>query len=134
MNVALVAAGSLATLGAAVHGAGGELLVVRNLSPSTLPSSRFGGPQATMAMIRATWHITTVAFVTVGGALLLAGTVLDGDVKHAVAVVAACAATGFAAVVVGVGAASHRSTRALVRHPGPAILSLTAVLAWVGAL
>ena len=51
MNVPLILAGSLAVLGASVHGAGGEILVVRNLSPASLPGSRFGGPKATMAMI-----------------------------------------------------------------------------------
>src|SRR3954452_4700507 len=117
MDVALVTAGALGTLGAAVHGAGGELLVVRKLSPATLPASRFGGPRATMAMIHASWHLTTVAFLTVGCALLLSGSVLDGDTARGVAVVAASACTGFAAVVVGLGAA--RSPRTLLRHPGP---------------
>jgi hypothetical protein len=134
MNVPLIAAGCLALLGTGVHGAGGELLVVRNLSSADLPGTRFGGPKATMAMIRASWHITTVAFLTVAIALLLAGSVLDGDVKRAVAVLAASAATGFAAVVVAVGIASNRSTGALWRHPGPVVLSLTAALAWIGAL
>ena len=43
MNVPLIAAGSLAILGAAVHGVGGEVLVVRKLAPAMLPPSRFGG-------------------------------------------------------------------------------------------
>src|SRR3954470_22906333 len=134
MNVPLILAGSLAVLGAGVHGAGGEILVVRNLSPASLPGSRFGGPKATMAMIRASWHIATVGFLTAGVALLLAGTVLDRGVERAVAIVGSSAATGFAAVVVGVGLASNRATGALWRHPGPALLSVTAVLAWIGAL
>ena len=134
MNVPLILAGCLAVLGAAIHGAAGELLVVRKLSPANLPASRFGGPPATMAMIRATWHIATVAFLSVGIALLVAGSALDGDAQQGVAVLAACASTGFAAVVVATGFASSRSARALWRHPGPLVLSLTAVLAWVGAL
>jgi hypothetical protein len=130
MNVPLIAAGSLAILGAAVHGVGGEVLVVRNLSTAMLPSSRFGGPRATKTMIHAAWHMTTVGFVTVGSALLLAGSVLNGDTARAIALLAAGASTGFAAVAVGLGA----SPRSLLRHPAPAMLTATAALAWWGAL
>jgi hypothetical protein len=134
VNAPLIVAGSLALIGAAVHGVGGEVLVVRKLSPAVLPSSRFGGPRMTQAMIHVTWHMTTVAFLTVGVALLLAGSVLDGDAAQAVALVAAGAATGFAALALGLGAAYMRSPRTLFRHPAPAVLTLTAALAWVGAL
>jgi hypothetical protein len=134
VNLPLIVAGCLALLGAALHGVGGELLVVRRLSPATLPSSRFGGPLATRAMIHVTWHITTVAFLTVGVALVLAGSVLDGDAAQAIGVVAAAACTGFAAVAVALGLASTRSPRSLLRHPGPVVLTVTAALAWWGAL
>ena len=134
MNVALVLAGSLALLGAAIHGVAGEVLVVRKLSPATLPSSRFGGSQMTMAMIHVTWHMTTIAFLTVGVALLLAGSVLDGDAAKGIAVVAAAACTGFAALALGMGAATTRSPRAMLRHPAPILLTTTAALAWLGAL
>jgi hypothetical protein len=134
MNVALIVAGSIAILGAAIHGVGGEVLVVRKLSPGMLPSSSFGGPRMTKAMIHVTWHMTTIAFLTVGSALLLSGTVLDGDAARGIALVAASAATGFAALAVGLGAAYMRSPRSLLRHPGPAALTATALLAWFGAL
>jgi hypothetical protein len=134
VNVPLIVAGSLAVLAAAVHGVGGQLLVVRRLSPGVLPASRFGGPRMTMAMIHATWHLTTVAFLAVGVALLLSGSVLHGDAARGAGLVAAGAATGFAAVVLGLGAAHMRSPRILLRHPGPAVLTATAALAWWGAL
>ena len=134
MNVALIIAGSLAILGAAIHGVGGEVLVVRKLSLGMLPSSSFGGPRMTKAMIHVTWHMTTIAFLTVGCALLLAGTVLDGDAARGIALVAAAAATGFAALAVGLGGAYMRSPRSLFRHPGPVALTATAALAWLGAL
>src|SRR6266545_4861732 len=79
VNVPLIVAGSLAILGAAIHGVGGEVLVVRKLSPGMLPSSPFGGPRMTKSMIHVTWHMTTIAFLTVGSALLLSGSVLHGD-------------------------------------------------------
>ena len=134
MNAPLIVAGSLAILGTAVHGVGGELLVMRRLSPATLPSSRFGGPRMTRTMIHVTWHLTTIAFLTVGVALLLSGAVLDGDTARGIALLAAGAATGFAAVALGLGAAYTRSPRSLYRHPGPAVHTATAALAWWGAL
>jgi hypothetical protein len=35
---------------------------------------------------------------------------------------------------VGMGAAASGSARSLIRHPGPAVLTATAALAWWGAL
>jgi hypothetical protein len=134
VNVPLIVAGSLAMLGAAVHGVGGEVLVVRNLSPGTLPSSRFGGPGMTKAMIHVTWHMTTIAFLTVGAALLVSGSVVEGDTARGIGLLAAGASTGFAALAVGLGAAYTRSPRSLFRHPGPAVLTATAALAWWGVL
>jgi hypothetical protein len=134
VNVPLIVAGSLATLGAAIHGVAGEVLVVRKLSPAMLPPSRFGGPRTTRTMIHTSWHLTTVAFLTVGAALVLSGTVLDGDAARGISLLAAGASTGFALVTLGVGAASSRSPRLLYRHPAPAVLSATAALAWWGAL
>jgi hypothetical protein len=134
VNVPLIVAGSLAILGAAVHGVGGEVLVVRKLSPGMLPASPFGGPRTTKTMIHVTWHMTTIALLTVGSALLLSGAVLDGDTALGITLVAAAAATGFAALAVGLAALYARTPRALFRHPGPAVLTATAVLAWWGAL
>ena len=134
MNVPLIVAGCLAIIGAGIHGVGGELLVLRKLSTGVLPSSAFGGPRMTKAMVHVTWHMTTIACLTVGCALLLSGAVLDGDSARALALVAAAASTGFAALAAGLGAAYMRSPRTLVRHPGPTVLTVTAALAWWGAL
>jgi hypothetical protein len=134
VNVQLIVAGSLAVLGAAIHGVGGELHVVRKLSPDTLPASSFGGPRTTKTMIHVTWHLTTIAFLTVGLALLLAGAVLDGDTADGFALLGAAASTGFAVLTLGLGAAYARSARSLLRHPAAAVLTATAALAWWGAL
>ena len=62
MNIPLTIAGSPAILGASIHEVAGEVLVGRTLGHSTLPSTPFGGPRATMRMIHVTWHLTTIAF------------------------------------------------------------------------
>ena len=134
VTVPLIAAGALGILGAGIHGGAGELLVVRRLSPEKLPATRFGGPRMTRAMIHVTWHIATIAFLSVGSSLLLSALVLDGDAARAVALVAAAAITGFAALAIGLGAANTRSPRHLFLHPGPVVLTATAALAWWGAL
>jgi hypothetical protein len=133
VNIPLIVGGSLAILGAAVHGVGGEVLVVRKLSPGVLPPSRFGSPKATMTMIHVTWHMTTIAFLAVGSALLLSGSVIHGDAARGIGAVAAGASTGFAALAAGLGAAYTRSPRSFFLHPGPPILTATAALAWWGA-
>jgi hypothetical protein len=133
-DVPLIIAGSLAILGAGIHGLGGELIVVRKLSPETLPPTSFGGPATTKLMIHATWHMTTVAFLAVGVALILSGSVLDGDTARGLGLLAASAAAGFAAIAIGLSAASMQSPRLLLRHPGPALLTLVAALAWWGVL
>jgi hypothetical protein len=84
-------------------------------------------------MIHVTWHMTTIAFLSVGSALLLSGSVLHGDTAQGMALVAAGASTGLAVVAVGVGAAYTRSPRSLLRHPAAALLAATAALAWWGA-
>ncbi|MFN2591104.1 MAG: hypothetical protein ABR518_10100 [Actinomycetota bacterium] len=126
----LLVAGSLALLGTAIHGVVGEFLVVRRLSPRMLPSSRFGGPGMTMAMIRASWHLTTIGFLTVGTTLIVAGSVVHGETARAIAFVAAGASSGFAAVVLGGALAQARPSVFL--HPAPALLTATAALAWWG--
>jgi hypothetical protein len=134
VNVPLIFAGSLAIVGAAIHGVGGELLVVRKLSPGMLPSSRFGGPGMTKTMIHVAWHLTTIAFLTFGCALVLSGSVLHGDAARGIGLVAASASTGFAALAVGLGGAYRHFPRSVFRHPGPLLLTATAALAWWGAL
>ena len=132
MNGPLLIAGCLGVLAAAVHGAGGEILVVRRLTLDALPSTRFGGPRMTKAMIHVSWHVATFAFLVCGVAMVIAGTGLDGDARRAIGVLGAVAFTGFGALATAIGAAYMRSPRGLFTHPGPLVLSATAVLAWVG--
>jgi hypothetical protein len=134
MNAPLLVAGCLGIVGGLIHGAGGEFLVVRKLGPEVLPSSRFGGPRTTQAMIHVTWHMTTIAFLVVGGQLAVAGTAVHGDSRRALGLVGAIACTGFAGLTIGRGAAGAGSLRSLIRHPAPVLLTTTTALAWWGSL
>lgn len=132
MNVPLIAAGCLGVLAALVHGIGGEVIVVRKLGRSTLPTTAFGGPEMTKAMIHVSWHIATIAFLVAGVGMVLAGSILHGDTARAVGVSGAVVFSGAAILALGIGVAHTRAPANLLRHPGPAILTLTAVLAWWG--
>ena len=133
MNAPLIIAGALGIVAALIHGGAGEVFVVRRLSPGALAPSPFGGPGMTRAMIQVTWHITTVAFLALGVALLVAGSALHGSTARGIGVVAAAGFTGFATVAVVLGGARVRP-RGLLAHPGPVVLAATAALAWWGAL
>jgi len=73
-------------------------------------------------MIHVTWHMTTIAYLGVGSALLVSGSVLHGDAARGIGLVAAATSTGFAALAV------------VFRHPSTAMLTATAALAWWEAL
>jgi hypothetical protein len=99
----------------------GEVLVVRKLSPGMLPSSRFGGARITESMIHATWYLTTIAFLTVGSALRLSGSVLlaiqPGESAWSPPRPPASRRSRWG------WAAYTRSRRSLFLHPGPAMLT-----------
>lgn len=128
-----VVAGCLALVAAGVHGIGGQILVVRRLTADRLASTVFGDATMTRAMIGVSWHLTTVGFVAAGCALVAAGSFLDGDAAKAAAVLGASQVTACAAVIVVQGVAVNRSLRAILRHPAPVLVTLTTVLAWIGA-
>jgi hypothetical protein len=91
----------------------------------------------TKLMIRVTWHLTTMAFVIVGCALVLSGSVLHGDTARGIGLLAAVASTGFAALIVGSAVAQAPrylagTERRMMLHPGPILVTAVAVLAWVG--
>ena len=137
MNVPLVLAGSLTLLGAAIHGGAGQALVVRRLSVDGLPGTRFGGPRMTMAMIQITWHLATIAFLTIGTTFIVAGTVFHGGTARAVGVIPAAASSVIAVLILsGVlgqvrEAFTTRDWRPAL-HPAPPLLIAVVVLGWIG--
>ena len=132
MNIPFALAGVLALFGAAVHGVAGAKLVVTKLGTQILPSSPFGGPSFTKLMIRATWHITTIAFVVMGGGLTACAPGASSEVCRGIGRVAALAYSGFVALTVGLAAPHLKRSRARLRHPAPLLFGIVAGLAWWG--
>ena len=130
MNWPFAIAGVLALTGAAVHGILGEKIVVTKLRTETLPSSRFGNATTSLLMIRATWHITTLAFLVLGSALV-ACTPASSAACEGVGRVSAIAFASFFVLTIGLAAPHVRRT--VRRHPAPLIFLAVAVMAWVGA-
>lgn len=124
MNGAYLAAGVLAFLGAAIHGGVGEALVVRRIEAEALPSTRFGGPQGTLRMIRASWHMVTIVFVASGTALSACAAHGHSRACAGVGMLAADSYAGLAAIAIA--SAGTRGPTTLIRHPAPLLLSAVA--------
>ncbi len=131
MNVPFVVAGALAVLAAAIHGTGGEIWILPKLFSGDLPSSRFGGPSATRAMIRFTWHAVSLTFLAFGAALATCGVVGPAGACQGVGILAANVFTAFVALTFVV---VFLRPRALFFHPGPLVFVAVAALAWWGTI
>lgn len=129
MNVQFLVAGSLAMVAAAIHGGGGEVIVLRRVFAGELPSTRFGGPAGTRIMIRVTWHIATLTFLALGAALTSCG-ISPADGCDLIGGASAISFTGFFGVALVVGL---EHPRMLFRHLGPLAFLVIAGLSWSGA-
>jgi hypothetical protein len=134
VNAQLLVAGSLLLIAAAVHGAGGEVLVVRKLTD--LPPTPIGGRSMTRIMVRVTWHIVTIAFVTLGAGLTVCGGLASGAACDGIGLAAASAFTAISALTFAVAFREfgfRQSLRiALLRHQAPLVFVAVAALAWWG--
>jgi hypothetical protein len=132
VNVPYVIAAGLAVVGAAVHGLGGEVWILRRLRTDTLPSTPFGGPRPTRVMIGVTWHLATVTMAVMGASLLGCGGSTPGAHCSGVGRLVATLFAAFALLSVLQGV-TLRQPRLLFRHLGPWVFAAVAVLAWVGS-
>lgn len=130
MNPQFLAAGLLAIAAAAIHGGAGEVLLLRNVSVAHLPSSRFGGPIATMVMIRVTWHVATLTFAVIGFGLMTCGFLGTGDSCRGIGVMAGSSFSGFFLLAIVMGL---RGGMRLFGHKGPLAFLVVAALAWWGS-
>jgi hypothetical protein len=131
MNIPFIVAGSLALTAAAIHGGLGEKIVVRRLGVETLPSTQFGGARMTLLMIRVTWHITSLAFLVLGSALLVCS---PREPSGACQGIGRLSSISFASYFLLAGALAFPNIRRTVRrHPAPIVFLAVSVLSWVGA-
>jgi hypothetical protein len=131
VSVPLAVASALALSGAAIHSIVGEILVVRKISVGNLKGSPFGGPRATMLMIRVTWHIVGVAFLVIG--IALAACAASGGAGACVGVAQLASASFAGFLLVAIAVAGRSDPRMIFRHPAPLVFAAVALLAWVGA-
>lgn len=131
-NVAYMVAASLSLLAAAVHGFVGERLVVQRLNVGSLPRTPFGGPGGSMVMIRVSWHIVTLTFAAMGGALLLCSVVPLGTSCDGIGRLVSVSFLGFLILAVAV-ALARRDHRLIQKHPAPLAFAAVAILAWLGS-
>lgn len=130
MNAPFLAAGVLALLGAAIHGGVGERALLRHVHRDALPRTSLGGRATALSMIRASWHMVTIAFTAFGAGLLACAGSGAGESCAGVGRLAAASFAGFGALAVTL--ALRRAPRMLVRHPAPLMLTAVALLAWWG--
>ncbi|MFN2593655.1 MAG: hypothetical protein ABR579_02055 [Actinomycetota bacterium] len=131
MNWPLITAGSLAIIGTLIHGIIGDR-IVRRLEPEALQGNPFGSGRNTKFLIRVTWHFTTIAFATLGIALVVAGVSPRSAAALGIAYGAGALFTCWASLVLVAGFV-RGGPRQLFAHPAPLMLSVTAVLVWLGA-
>jgi hypothetical protein len=91
----------------------------------------------TKLMIRVTWHITTIAFVVIGSAMVACAPAGSSEACRGVGRLAAISYTAFGVLAAGI-VAMTQGPRALLpalwRHPAPLVFMLVAGLAWLGSI
>ena len=111
----------------------GVVWALPRLKETRLPSTPFGAPSMTLAMVRVTWHIVTIFVLTVAGILLTLAWTAAPDPKELI--LRSFAAMWFAATAMAVWVAglTVRKLRNLLRLPVPLLFAVVAVLCWMAA-
>jgi hypothetical protein len=84
MKELFLVTGALAGFGGLVHAYGGRLVLIPMSRQTQLPATRFGGPRATMGMLRFTWHFFTVVMLSLAVVFTALGTGVIGGGNWAV--------------------------------------------------
>jgi hypothetical protein len=127
VNTPLAIAGGLCALGAAWHGVGGEIGILRRLDPRTLAPSYFGDGDVTKRFLRACWHLLTVVFGVDAVALALIA------VRGGGALLARTIAIQFACFLFVYVVIALPRPRIFLRAPQWAFFAAVATLAAIGA-
>lgn len=133
MNIPLVIAGGMALVTASIHGIVGDAVLVRKIKIEALPTTPFGGPAQSKALIRVSWHLLTLTFVILAVALFVSGIWDTSDFAPGVAYLAGAMYTGFAVTTVGVTLV-RSGARGLVAHPAQFVFVTVCAMIWWGAI
>jgi hypothetical protein len=133
MNVGLGIAGLICVVMAFGHNTIGLVWVLPSLTEERVPSTPFGPPSMTVAMLRVTWYIVTVFLLALGGLLLMLAWGADVDPK--MLLLRWFAAMWFAATIMfgWVARRGLRNPRQLLRLPVPLLWVVVAVLCWLAS-
>jgi hypothetical protein len=130
---ALGVAGVICVAMAFGHTAIGVRWVLPSIKEERLPSTPFGPPSLTLAMIRVTWYIVTVFVLAVGGLLIALDSAPAADAKTLL--LRWFAAMWLAATAMALLVATPRLShlRNFVRLPVPLLWVVVAVLCWTAS-
>jgi len=131
MNAWLFAAGSLILIGCGIHSFLGEVLFLRRTPAEALPTSIFGGHRASKAMMRASWHLLSLTWLTMGAALMFFSVSVHDPAVHVFSIPVAIAFSG--ATLYVTATALVTDLRALIRHPAGILFVAITVLTWRGS-
>lgn len=128
MNVAFAVAGLFALAATAGHSILGERWILSKLEPANLPDLRFLGRGSGLTVIRATWHLLSVAFASAAVVLLWLAFAPADEAARAAGRAVAVPFFGFVLLIF---ATAIRKPKAL-RHRAWVLFLGTAILAWWG--
>lgn len=130
MDVGLAIAGLICVTLALGHTTVGVVWVLPNLTEERLPSTPFGPPSMTVAMVRVTWYIVTVFVLALGGLLLTLAWAEDASPETLLLRWFAAMWLAATAMAVWVVPLRRRNLRNVLRLPVPLLWVVVAVLCW----
>ena len=133
MDVAVGFAGVVCLLMAAAHHTIGLVWVLPSLTEDKMPTTPFGPPSLSLAMVRVTWYIVTIFVVAIGVALMLLAWVPAANLKDSLLTVFAVTWLAAAVMALWVAWRRVRSVRGLMRLPVPFIWIAIGLICWIAA-
>ena len=128
MNVAFAIAALLAVLATFGHSYFGERWLLQRMEPANVPDLRDLGRGSGFRIVRGTWHLLSIAFLSGAAVLAWYAFAPAGEASRAVGRAVAVPFFGFTLLIFLVAIRRPRT----LRHPAWALFLGTAALAWWG--
>ena len=123
MNIYLLLAAGLSSLGGVLHSILGERLFLSKLAPEKLPET-FGSSVFTLQIVRLFWHLVSVAWWGFAAVLILIATMPTSD--DGMRIISIIGFTFLVSAVVSFSVSRGK-------HFSWGVLLVIAILAWLGA-